>query len=186
MRAIETKLKDCFILEPQVFEDSRGYFFESFNQERFREHTGLSVQFVQDNESYSSKGVLRGLHYQLGVHAQAKLVRVIEGSVLDVAVDIRKDSPTFGKYESVLLSGENKKQFFVPRGFAHGFVVLSDMARFSYKCDNFYNKASEGGIIYNDPTLDIDWQISSLLRTGSEVLISEKDQLLPTFKNARL
>lgn len=186
MKAIETKLKGCFVIEPKVFEDPRGYFFESFNQQKFKEQTGVTVQFVQDNESYSTKGVLRGLHYQLRGHAQAKLVRVIEGAVLDVAVDIRKDSPTFGQYESVVLSGKNKKQFFVPRGFAHGFVVLSDFARFSYKCDNFYNKASEGGIIYNDPSLDIDWHTATLAEEGVTVLISEKDQVLPSFKNARL
>ena len=186
MKATETKLKGCFVIEPQVFEDPRGYFFESFNQQKFKEQTGVTVQFVQDNESYSTKGVLRGLHYQLGDHAQAKLVRVIEGEVLDVAVDIRKDSPTFGQYESVVLSGENKKQFFVPRGFAHGFVVLSDFARFSYKCDNFYNKASEGGIMYNDPALNIDWHTTALAEEGVAVLISEKDQVLPSFKNARL
>jgi len=181
MKAIETKLKGCFILEPQVFEDSRGYFFESFNQEKFEEQVGISVHFVQDNESYSSKGVLRGLHYQTGKYAQAKLVRVIEGSVLDVAVDIRRDSVTFGQYITVLLTGENKKQFFVPKGFAHGFVVLSDKVRFSYKCDNFYNKASEGGISYNDKTLKIDWQLRE-----EDLIISEKDQFLPAFENARL
>lgn len=170
----ETKLKGCFIIEPKVFEDSRGYFFESFNREKFNELVGLDVNFVQDNESYSTKGVLRGLHYQTGDFAQAKLVRVIKGKVLDVVVDIRKDSSTYGQHIAVELSEENKRQFFVPRGFAHGFIVLSDTAIFSYKCDNFYNKASERGIIYNDPELNIDWQLPE-----NELIISKKDLVLP-------
>jgi len=177
----ETKLKGCFILEPNVFADSRGYFFESFNQSTFNRLIGQNVNFLQDNESFSSKGVLRGLHYQVGAHAQAKLVRVIKGCVLDVAVDIRKDSLTFGEYVSVELSGDNKKQLFVPRGFAHGFVVLSDTAVFSYKCDNFYNKESEGGIIYNDDSLNIDWKLNK-----EEFIISEKDLILPKVKTAKL
>ncbi len=181
MKAIETKLKGCFVLEPKIFKDKRGYFFESFNQEKLNQLINKEVEFVQDNESFSSKGVLRGLHYQIGEHAQAKLVRVIKGKVLDIAVDIRKKSNTFGQYVAVELSEENKKQLFVPRGFAHGFVVLSDTAIFSYKCDNFYNKASEGGIIYNDPKLNIDWQLSE-----NELLVSEKDVVLPTLENARL
>ncbi|WP_067146643.1 dTDP-4-dehydrorhamnose 3,5-epimerase [Pseudotamlana agarivorans] len=174
----ETKLKDCFLLEPKVFGDDRGYFLECYNQNTFNELTGLDVQFVQDNESFSSRGVLRGLHFQRAEHAQAKLVRVIQGSVLDIAVDLRKDSETFGEYIAVELNADNKKQLFVPRGFAHGFVVLSETALFSYKCDNFYNKASEGGIIYNDNTLNIDWKIEA-----SDLIISEKDLILPNFEN---
>ncbi|WP_434037243.1 dTDP-4-dehydrorhamnose 3,5-epimerase [Formosa sp. 4Alg 33] len=181
MTVTETKLKDCFIIEPQVFGDKRGYFLESYNAQTFKKLTNLDVTFVQDNESFSSRGVLRGLHYQLGEYAQAKLVRVVKGEVLDVAVDIRKDSPTFGQHVAVNLTEENKKQLFVPRGFAHGFVVLSETAIFSYKCDNFYNKASEGGIIYNDKTINIDWQIDE-----SEMNISEKDIVLPSFEKAKL
>jgi dTDP-4-dehydrorhamnose 3,5-epimerase len=181
MNIKQTKLKGCFIIEPQVFEDNRGYFLESFNQKTFNKFTEKETVFVQDNESFSSKGVLRGLHYQTGSYSQAKLVRVIKGEVLDVAVDIREGSDTFGQYESVLLSGENKKQLFVPRGFAHGFVVLSDVAIFSYKCDNFYNKEFEGGIIYNDPTINIDWQLNQ-----DDLIISEKDKILPILQDAIL
>lgn len=180
MNFIETNLKGCFILEPKVFHDDRGYFMESFNQNTFNQGIDQEVNFVQDNQSYSSKGVLRGLHYQCGEHAQAKLVRVLEGEVLDVAVDLRPESETFGQSYSILLSAENKKQFFVPRGFAHGFIVLSEKATFFYKCDNFYNKESEGGLIYNDPTLAIDWGIPE-----QELIISEKDKVLPTLENAR-
>jgi len=180
MKATETRLKGCFILEPRVFKDERGYFFETFNSQTFNEVTGTNTTFVQDNESYSTKGVLRGLHYQTGEHAQAKLVRVVKGKVLDVAVDNRKDSKTYGQYVAVELTEDNKKQLFVPRGFAHGFVVLSETAIFSYKCDNFYNKASEGGIIYSDETLNIDWQLPK-----SELIISEKDIILPEFQNAK-
>ena len=176
MKVQETKLKDCFIIHDTVFPDPRGYFFESFNQQRFANLIGLNVSFVQDNQSKSSKGVLRGLHFQQGEHAQAKLVRVLSGSVLDVAVDLRKGSPTFGQWEAVELTGDNHVQFFVPRGFGHGFVVLSDEATFFYKCDNFYNKASEGGLIYNDPHLNIDWQLKE-----DELLLSDKDKILPTF-----
>ena len=181
MNAIETELKGCFIIEPKVFQDNRGYFFESFNQQSFDNLTKTNTNFVQDNESFSTKGVLRGLHYQIGVNAQAKLVRVVKGKVLDVAVDIRKGSDTFGKHISVELSEDNKRQLFVPRGFAHGFIVLSETAIFSYKCDNLYNKESEGGIIFNDSTLDINWQLPE-----SEFLVSEKDMLLPQLENARL
>ena len=177
----ETILVGCVIIEPRVFEDKRGYFFESFNQKRFTSAVGKSVNFVQDNESFSTKGVLRGLHFQKGEYAQAKLVRVIKGKVLDVAVDLRKDSKTFGKHISVELTEENKKQLFVPRGFAHGFVVLSDTAIFSYKCDNFYNKESEDGILYNDTDLNIDWKLPE-----EELIISEKDAVLPSFKNIEL
>jgi dTDP-4-dehydrorhamnose 3,5-epimerase len=178
MKAIETKLKGCFVIEPSVFNDDRGYFFESYNKEKFEELTGSTVNFVQDNESFSTKGVLRGLHFQKGAHAQAKLVRVTHGEVLDVAVDIRPDSETFLQVVTERLSAENKKQLFVPRGFAHGFIVLSDTVVFNYKCDNFYNKASEGGIIYNDETLHIDWLLDS-----KDFLVSEKDLVLPTVKD---
>ena len=181
MKAIETKLKGCFILEPTVFKDTRGYFFESFNQKRFNELIGQQIKFVQDNESFSSKGVLRGLHFQTGDYAQAKLVRVIKGTVLDVVVDMRKESPTFSKHFSIELSEDNKKQLFVPRGFAHGFIVLSETAIFSYKCDNYYNKASEKGLRYDDPTLGIDWKLPS-----SEFIVSEKDLILPTLSNIDL
>ena len=179
MKITKTKLADCFILEPKVYNDSRGYFFESFNQQKFNELTGLNIKFVQDNESMSSKGVLRGLHYQIGQFAQAKLVRVIKGNILDIVVDLRKESSTFGQFLATELSEENKKQLYIPRGFAHGFVVLSDTAIFSYKCDNFYDKASERGIKFNDPTLNINW----LLPNGS-LIISEKDLELPTMENA--
>lgn len=181
MTVKESKLKGCFILEPKVFNDDRGYFFESFNQNTFNKLIGQNINFIQDNESYSSKGVLRGLHYQRGEYAQAKLVRVIKGCVLDIAVDIRKDSSTFGEHVSLELSEDNKKQLFIPRGFAHGFVVLSDTAIFSYKCDNFYNKKSEGGIIYNDKSLNIEWKLRE-----EEFIISEKDLLLPKLKKIQL
>ena len=181
MKATETKLEGCFVLEPTVYKDERGFFFESFNEEKFNALIKRKISFVQDNESFSSRGVLRGLHYQIGEHAQAKLVRVVKGKVLDVVVDVRKKSKTFGQHETVELSEDNKKQVFVPRGFAHGFIVLSDSAVFSYKCDNLYNKASEGGIIYNDQKLNIDW-----LLPEKELLVSEKDKSLPTLENARL
>ena len=181
MKATETKLKGCFIIEPKVFNDERGYFFESFNNKLFNKITHTNAHFVQDNQSYSTKGVLRGLHYQIGDYAQAKLVRVIKGKVLDVAIDLRKDSVTFGKYVSVELDEHNNKQLFVPRGFAHGFLVLSETAIFSYKCDNYYNKESEGGIIYNDSTLNINWKLPE-----EELIISEKDIHLPKFENAIL
>lgn len=180
MNFIETKLKDCFIIEPKVIEDARGYFMESFNEANFQKGIHQNIHFVQDNQSYSTKGVLRGLHYQTGSHAQAKLVRVLQGEVLDIAVDIRPDSPTYGEHFSIVLSEENKMQFFIPRGFAHGFLVLSDTATFFYKCDNFYNKESEGGILYNDPELNIDWNFDL-----ESLLISDKDKELPTFRNAK-
>ena len=180
MNFIPTKLEGCFIIEPKIINDERGYFMESFNENTFQKGTGKAVHFVQDNQSFSSKGVFRGLHYQTDEHAQAKLVRVLQGEVLDVVVDIRPDSKTFGEYVSVLLSGENQTQFFVPRGFAHGFLVLSDTATFFYKCDNFYNKESEGGIIYNDPAINIDWQFPT-----DKLIISEKDLILPTIENAK-
>ena len=178
MTATETKLKGCFIIEPKVFKDPRGYFFESFNQNKFNELIGKTIDFVQDNESFSSKGVLRGLHFQTGAYAQAKLVRVIEGAVLDVVVDIRKESPTFSEHFSIELSEDNKRQLFVPKGFAHGFIVLSETAIFSYKCDNFYDKASEQGLRYDDPSLGIDWKLPA-----NEFIVSEKDLVLPTLSN---
>lgn len=181
MNFIETKLSGCFILEPKIFNDERGYFFESFNNEIFNEGIGEEINFVQDNQSYSVHGVIRALHYQVGEFSQAKLVRVLNGTVLDVAVDLRKDSPTFGAYVAVQLSHENKKQLFIPRGFGHGFAVLSDTAEFFYKCDNYYNKEAEGGIIYNDQTLNINWCLSA-----DEVKVSGKDLVLPTIENARL
>jgi len=181
MNFIETKLSGCFILEPTVFNDERGYFLESFNKERFNKGIRETVHFVQDNQSFSAKGVIRAIHYQIGNQAQAKLVRVLSGTVLDVAVDLRKNSPTFGKYVAVELSNDNKKQLFIPRGFGHGFAVLSDTAEFFYKCDNYYNKKAEGGIVYNDPTLNIDWKIEP-----EEIVISEKDLTLPKLSEARL
>ncbi len=180
MNFIPTKLKGCFIIEPKIIIDERGYFMESFNEKTFQNGVGQEVHFVQDNQSYSSKGVLRGLHYQTGEHAQAKLVRVLQGEVLDVAVDIRPNSPTYGQYEAVVLSGENQKQFFVPRGFAHGFLVLSDTATFFYKCDNFYNKNSEGGIIYNDKSININWNFPP-----EKLIVSEKDKVQPNIENAK-
>lgn len=174
MNVIETKLKDCFIIEPHVFRDDRGYFFESFNQKEFEALTGQSGSFMQDNQSASTYGVIRGLHFQKGKNAQAKLIRVLEGLVFDVAVDIRIGSETYGKWVGAELSAENNRQLYVPRGFAHGFSVLSPNAILAYKCDNVYNKESEGGIRYNDPTLNIDWRIP----TGQAVL-SEKDMILP-------
>ena len=180
MKFIETKLKGCFVLEPNIIKDERGYFMESFNEQTFEKGTGQKVHFVQDNQPYSSIGVLRGLHYQTGEHAQAKLVRVLNGEVLDVAVDIRPESETYGQHISIVLSGENQKQFYIPRGFAHGFLVLSEKATFFYKCDNFYNKESEGGIKYDDLELNIDWQFDI-----DKLIISEKDQSLPNFKSAK-
>lgn len=166
----KTDIEGVWVLEPKVFNDNRGYFFESFRQSDFDEHIGRHVEFIQDNESKSSYGVLRGLHYQKGEFSQAKLVRVISGKVVDVAVDIRKSSPTFGKYVMVELSGENKRQFFIPRGFAHGFLVLSPEAIFTYKVDNVYAPQSEASIRWDDPTIDIKWPIDP-----KDVLRSEKD-----------
>lgn len=171
-----TPLKDCWILEPTVFEDDRGYFYEKYNEARFHEATGLNGHFVQDNISQSSYGVLRGLHLQKGEHAQAKLVSCLQGKVFDVAVDLRQDSPTFGQWFGVELSAENRRQFYVPRGFGHGFSVLSETAVFAYKCDNFYNKESEGGVLWNDAQLNIDWRLPP-----AAVILSEKDKMQPTF-----
>ncbi len=171
MQVESTKLKDCYIIRDTIFTDSRGYFFESFNQQKFQSLTGLNVAFVQDNQSQSSKGVLRGLHFQQEEHAQAKLVRVLKGSVLDVAVDIRQGSPTFGEHIAVELTANNHTQLFVPRGFAHGFIVLEDETVFFYKCDNYYNKASEAGIMFNDTDLNIDWLLKE-----EELILSDKDK----------
>jgi len=159
IKATETRLKGCFVIEPEIFEDERGYFFESFNRREFCEAIGQEINFVQDNQSFSKRGVLRGLHYQEGEHAQAKLVSVLEGRIQDVVVDLRKDSPTFGEHLSIELSSGNKKQLFVPRGFAHGFLTLSESAEVFYKCDNYYNKEVEGGIRYDDPVLGINWNL---------------------------
>lgn len=175
MPFIPTPIPDLLVFEPQVWGDERGYFFEAFNAQTFKA-AGIEAHFVQDNQARSTFGVLRGLHYQLEPFAQAKLVRVLEGEVLDVVVDIRPESLAYGQWYSIRLSAENKKQLFVPRGFAHGYVVLSPTAEFFYKCDNFYSKAHEGGIHYNDPHLQIDWEIDL-----NEALLSDKDQVLPYF-----
>lgn len=175
MKFIKTEIPGVFIIEPQVFKDSRGYFFESYSKKDFSGYC-LSDNFVQDNQSKSSYGTIRGLHFQKGVYAQAKLVRVIHGTVLDIAVDLRKNSPTFGKHIAVELNGEKNNMLFIPRDFAHGFAVLSETALFSYKCDNYYNKESEGGILYNDPDLNINWGIPK-----DKIITSDKDALWPTF-----
>ena len=173
MELIATALKDCFIIKPALFEDERGYFFESFNLQKFNKLSGLDIHFVQDNQAKSNYGILRGLHLQKGEHAQAKLVSVIKGKVIDVAVDMRPESPTYLQHVAVELSEENHLQLFVPRGFAHGYVVLEDNTIFFYKCDNFYCKEAEGGVIYNDPTLNIDWQVKE-----EDIILSEKDRVL--------
>ena len=175
MKLTLTPIKDLVVIEPKVFGDERGYFYEAYNKNTFHE-LGLDYDFVQDNQSFSKKGVLRGLHFQKN-YPQAKLVRVIEGEVFDVAVDLRKGSPTYGKWYGVVLSGENKKMYMIPRGFAHGFLVLSDTAIFSYKCDDFYHPNDEGGIIYNDPTIGVEWP-----KIDCDIVLSEKDKLHPTLK----
>lgn len=174
----ETYLKGCYVITPKVFTDERGCFLETFNEKVFSKKTGIKTNFVQDNLSKSSSGVLRGLHFQAGNNAQSKLVQVIKGKVLDVCVDIRKDSATFGKHFSILLDGVNKQQIYVPRGFAHGFIVLENDTIFSYKCDNYYNKSSESGIIFNDKFLNIDWGFPE-----NRMIVSEKDKNLLTFEN---
>lgn len=172
-----TDLHNLYYNEPSVFTDSRGYFFESYNQADFKIGTGQELGFVQDNQSKSSYGTLRGLHFQIGDAAQAKLVRVLSGSVLDVVVDLRPNSPTFKKSYTIELSAENKKQLFVPRGFAHGFVVLSETAEFFYKCDNYYNPQAEGGLLFSDPDLNIDWKVPH-----DQLILSDKDKKNPTLK----
>jgi dTDP-4-dehydrorhamnose 3,5-epimerase len=173
MKIIQTKIKDLIIIEPQVFEDSRGYFVETYSQVKF-EANGLNYTFIQDNQSFSQYGTIRGLHFQTGDYAQAKLVRAVQGKVLDVAVDLRKNSPTLGQYVAVELSDTNFRQLLIPRGFAHGFAVISETAIFAYKCDNIYHKDSEAGILFSDTTLNIDWQISA-----EQQIISAKDQTWP-------
>ncbi len=175
MNISNTKIEGLKIIEPRIFPDDRGYFYESYNEKKYRE-AGIDASFVQDNQSFSAKGTLRGLHGQADPFAQGKLVRVLQGRVLDVAVDIRKNSPTFGQYVTVELSGENHKQFWVPPGFLHGFVTLEDDTIFTYKVTNYYDKASEIGVVWNDPTLNIDWQTNI-----SKLLLSPKDEILPTF-----
>lgn len=177
---IETKIKDLYIVEPKVFGDNRGYFMESYNKKAFEE-AGLTMEFVQDNESKSKKGVLRGMHFQTK-HTQGKLVRVTEGAVYDVAVDLRKGSPTFGMWEGVLLTAENKKQFYVPEGFAHGFLVISDTATFNYKCTDFYAPEYDSGLLWNDPDVGIEWPLEGI----GEILLSEKDKNQKTLKELDL
>jgi dTDP-4-dehydrorhamnose 3,5-epimerase len=177
MKLEHTAIADLFVLTPTVFEDERGYFMESYNQQKLEE-AGIHIPFVQDNQSFSKQGTLRGLHYQNPPFAQTKLVRVLEGEIMDVAVDLRKDSPTYGQHFAITLSAENKKQLLIPHGFAHGFSVISETAVVLYKCDQFYNKASEGGIRFDDPLLNIDWGIDL-----NAAIVSEKDQILPLFKD---
>ena len=176
MDVIKTNIDGVVIIEPKIFKDNRGYFFESFNEKEFKEKVA-DINFVQDNESKSSYGVLRGIHFQAPPFAQSKLVRVVKGKVLDVAVDLRKNSPTFGQWTSVILSARNHKQFFLPQGMGHAFVVLTKTAVFQYKCDNFYNKESEGAIIWNDKTLNIDWGVQE-----KDIVLSEKDKHHPTLE----
>lgn len=178
MNVVKTDIEGVFVIEPRVFGDARGYFFESFNARDFAAQTGIDVHFVQDNESRSCHGVVRGLHFQRPPYAQAKLVRVVEGEVLDVAVDIRRQSTTYGQHVATLLSADNHRQFFIPKGFAHGFAVLSETAVFQYKCDEYYHPEAEGAIAWDDPTLAIDWHLAA-----SEVLLSEKDSHHPLFNN---
>ncbi len=186
MNVIETKIKGLLILEPKVFGDDRGWFMESFNQKAFEQaldERGLDIpQFVQDNHSLSQKGVLRGLHYQLNPYAQGKLVRVVQGKAWDVAVDIRKSSPTFGQWVGIELTGENHKQFWIPAGFAHGFVALEDNTQFLYKTTDYYNKESEGAIVWNDPSIAIDWPINNI----GQVLVSDKDKVASKLEDAKL
>lgn len=176
MKVTKTKIEDLVIIEPKVFGDKRGYFFESYNEKSWEKELGFVPTFVQDNESMSAKDVLRGIHFQIPPYGQGKLVRVIKGSVLDVAVDLREGSPTYGMHEKVVLTGENKKQFYVPAGFGHGFLTLEDNTVFSYKCTEFYNPENEDGIVWNDPDLNIDWGVNN-------PLISDKDKKLQKFSN---
>lgn len=178
---VKTELPGVLILEPRVFGDERGYFFESFNEREFREKTGIDIKFVQDNESKSRYGVLRGLHFQKAPYEQAKLVRVVKGRVLDVAVDIRKGSPTFGRYTAVELTGDNHRQCFIPRGFAHGFCVLSEEAVFQYKCDEYYHPEAEDAIAWDDPDIAIEWPIPA-----NDIILSEKDKHHPRLRDSKI
>ena len=180
MEIIQTPIAGLLVIKPRVFEDARGFFYENYNRNKYRD-SGIQMDFCQDNQSKSTYGVIRGLHYQLHPHSQSKLVSVAIGSVWDVAVDLRKNSPTFGQWYGVELSAENKLQFLIPKGFAHGFSVLSEEALFTYKCDEFYNQSSERGILYNDPALNIDWQISA-----DKAIVSPKDLVHPLFKEAEM
>lgn len=181
MKIRETDIKGLMVIEPRVFGDARGYFMESFSERKFRELTGLDVDFVQDNESRSSYGVVRGLHMQLPPHAQAKLVRVVSGRALDVAVDLREDSPTYGRHFAIELTGENHLQVYIPKGFAHGFAALSEEVVFQYKCDEYYAPDSETAIIWNDPDLNIDWRLPA-----EDVIVSDKDKNHPKLKDLKL
>ena len=178
MPFIKTQFPGLLVFEPKVFEDNRGYFFESYNQQVFSDE-GVQINFVQDNQAKSSFGVVRGLHFQLEPHAQTKLIRVLSGEIIDAVVDVRKNSPTYGKAYTILLSAENKKQLLVPKGFAHGYSVISETAEVFYKCDEFYHKESEGGIAWNDPALQIDWQVPA-----DKIIVSEKDKVYPLLENA--
>ena len=181
MNIISTSIKGLFVIEPRIFNDERGYFYESYNEKTFKEAAGIDINFVQDNQARSVKNVLRGLHYQNAPHAQTKLIRALEGSIWDVVVDIRPDSETYGQWYGVELSAENKRQLFIPQGFAHGYSVLTDTAEVFYKCDDFYHKESEGGVFYADPSLNIDWKINL-----DEAIISEKDKKQPMLKEATI
>jgi len=181
MKFKETKLKGCFIIEPTIFKDDRGLFYESYQKDEFDTNIGEKISFVQDNVSVSKKGVLRGLHYQKGIHAQAKLIQVLKGEALDVVVDLRKGSKTFGEHFKLKISSTNKKSIFIPKGMAHGFLALTGEVIFTYKCDNYYNYRAEGGIVYNDVDLNIDWEISA-----DRAILSKKDLSLPALKDLKL
>ena len=181
MTITKTNIEGCIVIDPTIFEDDRGVFFESYNKKNLERYLGKEIDFVQDNHSISNKGVIRGLHYQKEPYSQIKLVRVIQGEVIDVVVDIRKNSKSFGEYFKIRLSGDNKKMLFVPGGLAHGFVALKDNTVFLYKCDQYYNKEAEGGIIYDDPDLGINWEFPK-----DQLILSEKDKELPLFKNLQL
>ena len=181
MTITKTNIEGCIVIDPTIFEDDRGVFFESYNKKNLERYLGKEIDFVQDNHSISNKGVIRGLHYQKEPYSQIKLVRVIQGEVIDVVVDMRKNSKTFGEYFKIRLSGDNKKMLFVPGGLAHGFLALKDNTVFLYKCDQYYNKEAEGGIIYDDPDLGINWEFPK-----DQLILSEKDKELPLFKNLQL
>ncbi len=181
MKVIETQLKGCFVLEPKVHKDERGVFYESYHKAQLEEALGARINFVQDNISVSKKGVLRGLHFQAGKHAQAKLVQVLKGEVMDVVVDLRRDSNTFGQHFKLKLSSENRKSLFIPKGMAHGFLALTNEVIFAYKCDAYYHPRSEAGIVFNDPELKIDWELSE-----TDMILSEKDLRLPLWKNRKM